>query len=94
MHNYPVFRFSTDDGKEESSSESAERSTTSAERSTKLASVETRQKAVEIDVNTPLSVLDLPPFDSEDLIPPKAQRNIIDMSTTSKQVSAKSYLSR
>lgn len=58
------------------------------DRSIKLATVENRQKAVEIDVNTPLSVLDLPSFDSDDLLPQsKANQRTIDMSA-SKQVSA------
>lgn len=60
----------------------------SEDRSNKLASVEARQKAVEIDVNTPLSVLDLPSLDSDELLQSKAHnhRNIVDMSA-SRQVS-------
>lgn len=57
------------------------------DRARKLASVEGRQRAVEIDVNTPLSVLDLPPFDSDDIMINKgANQRTIDMSSASKQV--------
>ncbi|KAI6190125.1 ZP domain-containing protein [Aphelenchoides bicaudatus] len=59
----------------------------SEERANKLASVESKQKAVEIDVNTPLSVLDLPSLDSDELLSSTVhkQRNIVDM-MTSRQV--------